>query len=97
MKLGDLLNPLKYLEEMFASGDEWKEICQLQYAGDMPAGPDRDAAFARMADLLETHADRMERSRLVGWLASAFTPDQLRVEAAVWRSGRDPHEGERDG
>ena len=94
MKLGDL-NPVKHLEEMFESGDEWKEICRLQNAADLPPGPERDAAFARMADLREIHADRMERSKLVGWLDSAFTPDGLRAEAAVWRSGRDPHEDER--
>ncbi len=91
------MNPLKELSEMFEGGDDWKELCGLQYAADLPPGPDRDAAFARMAVLLEAYADRMERSGLVRWLASSFTPDGLRAEAAVWRSGRDPREGERDG
>lgn len=86
------MNVLKHLTEMFEGSDEWKELCELQYRpAELAPGPERDAACTRLAEILEAHADRMERSGLVRWLASSFTPDGLRADAAVWREGRDPY------
>jgi hypothetical protein len=78
------------LRELFDSSEEWTELCDLQVAFDQP-GADRLALGGRIADLLESYADRMDRSRLVRVVASGFTPGRLRAEAPLWREGRDPH------
>jgi hypothetical protein len=82
---------LENLREWSASAEEWSELCELQYkAQDLPAGAERDVARQRMAALLDSHAERMERSGLVRAFASSFTPERLRAEAAEWRAGRCP-------
>ncbi|GIM88812.1 hypothetical protein [Paractinoplanes toevensis] len=82
------MNVVEHLREWSASSGEWVEICDLQRQFD-PDDADRFAVGARMADLLETLADRMGRSGLVRAFASS-TPESLRAEAAEYRAGRDP-------
>ncbi|MFI5895644.1 hypothetical protein ACIA5D_36670 [Actinoplanes sp. NPDC051513] len=79
------MSPIEHLREWSASGDEWSEMCDLQRRSEDPE------AKQRMAELLESYADRMERSGLVRLFASSFTPESLRAEAAEYRAGRDPH------
>lgn len=83
---------LEHLREWSASHDEWSGVCETQYkVSDASTLEERVAAGQRMAELLESHADRMERSGLVRWFASSFTPDGLRAEAAEFRAGRNPY------
>jgi len=85
------MNVLEHLREWSASSDEWEEMCNLQgKVSDLPDGPDRTAACRRMADLLESYADRRDRSGLVRALGPRPS-DSLRAEAAEYRAGRDPH------
>ncbi len=85
------MNVLENLREFSASSGEWSEMVDLQYrVSDQPDSPDRDAACQRMAVLLESYADRVERSGLVRKLAARSAED-LRAEAAEYRAGRDPH------
>lgn len=86
-----IVKALDHLREFSASSDEWSELCEVQYrVSDQPDGPDRDAACARMAELLESYADRMDRSALVRALG-AKSSVEMRAEAAEYRAGRDPH------
>lgn len=86
------MNVLDHLRELSASSDEWSELCAVQYqVTDQPEGDERTAACLRMAELLESYAERLERSGLVRALSSSFTPEGLRAEAAEYRAGRDPH------
>lgn len=85
------MNVLEHLREWSASSDEWAETCRLQDHEFDQDGPTRFEVGARMAGLLESYADRIERSGLVRAFASEFTPDDLRAEAAEYRAGRDPH------
>lgn len=81
----------EHLREWSASSDEWSELCDTQYqVTDQPDGPERNRACARMAELLESYADRVEWSGLVRAIAPS-TPAELRAEAAEYRAGRDPH------
>lgn len=66
-------------------------MCRLQDHEFDPDSPTRFEVGARMADLLEAYADRVERSRLVRAFAGDFYPSTLRAEAAQYRAGRDPH------
>lgn len=66
-------------------------MCRLQDREFDPDSPNRFEVGARMADLIEAYADRIERSGLVRVVASSFTPADLRAEAAEYRAGRDPH------
>jgi hypothetical protein len=87
------VNVLEHLREFSASSDEWAEMCDVQYqVSDQPDGPDRDRACARMAEMLESYADRVERSGLVRAMGPGSTPDELRAQAAEYRAGRDPHQ-----
>lgn len=83
------------LREWSASSEDWSEMVREQekFALEDFTGQSEKAleTGGRIADLLESYADRMERSVLVSWLASPFTPELLRASAAVWREGRDPH------
>lgn len=86
-----VVKALEHLREWSASSDEWSEMCEVQCrVSDQPAGPDRDEARARMAELLESYADRMERSGLVRAFGPASVAE-LRAEAAEYRQGKDPH------
>lgn len=85
------MNPFRHLREWADASDEWSEMCRLQDHEFDPASPDRFEVGARMADLLESVADRMERSGLVRAFASSFTPALLRADAFEYRAGRDPH------
>ncbi len=88
----EIVKALEHLREFSASSDEWSEMCDVQYqVSDQTDGPDRDRACVRMAELLESYADRMERSGLVRAMGPCRTPDELRTEAAEYRAGRDPH------
>ncbi|MFI5938075.1 hypothetical protein [Actinoplanes sp. NPDC051494] len=81
---------LEHLRQWSASHEEWSEMCDLQYkVTDLPNGPERAAEAGRMAELLESYADRLERSGLVR-VGTTFTPEELRTEAAEYRAGRDP-------
>lgn len=82
---------LEHLREFSASSDEWAEMCRLQDHEFDPDSPTRFEVGGRMADLLESYADRIERSGLVRAFASDFLPSELRAEAAEYRAGRDPH------
>lgn len=87
------MNVLQHLREFSASSDEWSEMCETQYqVAELPNGPDRDRVCARMADLLESYADRLERSGLVRAMGPTRSPANLRADAAEYRAGRDPHE-----
>jgi len=82
---------LEHLREWSASSDEWAELCETQYrVSDAPTVEERAAAGQRMAELLESYADRVERSGLVRFLGPS-SPEYLRAEAAEYRAGRDPH------
>lgn len=83
---------LEHLQQWQASHAEWQEMCDLQYkVTDLPASPERTAAGQRMAELLESYADRMEASGLVRAFGPGRTPVELRADAAEYRAGRDPH------
>ncbi|BAL87236.1 hypothetical protein AMIS_20160 [Actinoplanes missouriensis 431] len=87
-----IVQAVEQLREWSASSDEWAELCDLQYRiSDVPTG-DEQAACYRMAKLLDSHADRMERSRLVRAFTT-FTPESLRADAAEFRAGRNPYAG----
>lgn len=83
---------LDHLREKSAASDEWAEMCDLQCRfTDAPTAEERAAAGERMAVLLESYADRMDRSRLVRALGPGRTSAELRSAAAEYRAGRDPH------
>ena len=70
------------------SGLEWQEMCNLQHeAATVPVG---HPARERMAELSESYADRLERSRLVRAFHWADGPAGLRERAAAWRTGQVP-------
>lgn len=87
---------IENLREWAASTEEWSEMVELQEKFALKAfieeADEMLETGSLIADLLETYADRMERSGLVRALSSAFTPEELRANAAVWRRGRNPHE-----
>jgi hypothetical protein len=85
------VNVLEHLREFNASSDEWREYCRLNDHEFDPGSPTRFEIGGRMADLLESYADRVERSGLVRVFAGDFYPSTLRAEAAEYRAGRDPH------
>jgi hypothetical protein len=93
---GGVVNVIENLREWSASSEEWSAMVREQekFAHESFTGQSEEAlqTGGRIADLLEAYADRMERSGLVSWVASSFTPEGLRADAAVWREGRDPHE-----
>lgn len=45
---------------------------------------------ALLAEHWEAVADECERSNATQMWFSRWTPEEMRAEAAVWRSGRDP-------
>ncbi len=85
------MNVLAHLRQWSVSAEEWSELCRLQDHDFDPDSPDRFEVGARMADLLESYASRMEQSGLVRALSSSLSPADLRAQAAQYRAGRDPH------
>ncbi len=77
------MHVLDHLREWSASAEEWRELCDMQYRLHSQADLDR------LAVLLDSTADRIERSRLVR-AVSMQNVDLLRAQAAVARAGRDP-------
>jgi hypothetical protein len=85
------MNVLEHLREKQAAADEWAEMYDVQYqVMDAPTVEGRAAAGVRMAELLDSYADRMDRSGLVRVLGTRRTSEQLRAEAAEYRAGRNP-------
>lgn len=86
------MNVLAHLREKQAAAEEWQQMVDLQYqVADAPTVESRALAARRMAEVLESYADRMDRSRLVRVLGPGCTSADLRAEAAEYRAGRDPH------
>jgi hypothetical protein len=83
---------MEHLHEWAASSDEWSEMVELQDRFNAVDSTERVAVGGRIAELLESYADRMERSGAVRWFSSSLSPDSLRASAAVWRTGTDPNE-----
>ncbi len=92
------MNALGHLREQFAASAELDEKIELECAFSRAGSvAERAEIGGRIADLLESFAERMDRSGLVRVTAQVKSAAERRAEAAVWRSGRDPHEGQRDG
>ncbi|MEU4558455.1 hypothetical protein AB0F72_08695 [Actinoplanes sp. NPDC023936] len=88
-----IVQAVEQVREWSASTEEWSKICDLQYRiSDVP-GADELNACQRMAELLDSHADRMQRSGLLRAF-STLTPESLRADAAVFRAGRNPYAGD---
>lgn len=75
----------EHWREWEASDEEWAALKCAQKEYEMSDGDNGAALAARVAELLESYADRMDRSILVRLGTTAFTPADLRAEAAEWR------------
>jgi hypothetical protein len=87
------VNVIEHLREWSASDEEWAELIEEREKYDLKAfvgdTAEATASANRIADLLESHADRMERSALVRAFTTP-TPASLRADAVEWRAGRNP-------
>jgi hypothetical protein len=82
---------IENLREWSTSGDEWGEYVKgADRFSDLPEGEERAVLGLRLAGLLDSYADRMDRSVLVR-ASTTYNSGVVRAEAAEYRAGRDPH------
>lgn len=86
---------MEHLRSIDRSSDRFTQAIEL---GSFDEGESFDGLpepeRLRRGGLLAAHweaiADECEQSRATRLLFSAWTPQQMRDEAAIWREGRDP-------